>query len=63
MVRELKLVLRKNLYTEKERERYSAQRERVTERESETVRPIGSLKKWTFDGYENDGRFGCVLTR
>lgn len=61
MVRELKLVLRKNLYTEKEREILGT--ERVSERESETVRPIGSLKKWTFDGYENDGRFGCVLTR
>ena len=61
MVRELKLVLRKNLYTEKEREILGT--ERVRERENETVRPIGSLKKWTFDGYENDGRFGCVLTR
>ena len=61
MVRELKLVLRKNLYTEKEREILGT--ERVSERENETVRPIGSLKKWTYDGYENDGRFGCVLTR
>lgn len=63
MVRELKLVLRKNLYIEKEREILGTERESDRERESETVRPIGSLKKWTFDGYENDGRFGCVLTR
>jgi len=41
LVRELKLVLRKNLYIQRKRDTWHGE----SERENETVRPIGSLEK------------------